>query len=179
MNYPLQHTKQRRLFSLLDWRYRKFTHVLTIVFSIEVKNMRNWILFLSVMQNGTRSGKMILVRSMGSPSRKKVPAKVMWYFPVILCLKRFFRNKSNAKLMQWHKEERKKDQMLRHHADGSQWRNVDRDFLDFDNDPRNIRFGLSTDGMNPFGEWGSSHSTWPVILCMFNLPSWLCLKRKY
>jgi len=25
----------------------------------------------------------------------------------------------------------------------------------FDKDPRNRRFGLSTDGMNPFGEWGS------------------------
>ena len=33
--------------------------------------------------------------------------------------------------------------------------------------------------MNPFGEWGSSHSTWPMTLYMFNLPSWLCLKRKY
>ena len=68
---------------------------------------------------------------------------------------------------------------MRHPADGSQWRNVDRQFPDFDNDPRNIRFGLSTDGMNPFGEWGSSHSTWPVTLCMFNLPYWLCMKRKY
>ena len=56
---------------------------------------------------------------------------------------------------------------------------MDRDFSDFDIDPRNIKFDLSTDGMNPFGEWGSSHSTWPVTLCMFNLPSWLCMKRKY
>ena len=24
-----------------------------------------------------------------------------------------------------------------------------------------------------------SHSTWHVTLCMFNLPSWLCIKRKY
>ena len=72
---PLQHTKQRRLFALLDWRYRKFTHVLTIVFSIEAKNMRNWMLVLSVMQNGTRSGKMILVRSTGSPSKKKFPLR--------------------------------------------------------------------------------------------------------
>jgi hypothetical protein len=56
---------------------------------------------------------------------------------------------------------------------------MDREFLDFDNDARNIRFGLSTDGMNPFSEWGSSHSTWPLTLCMFNLPSWLCMKRKY
>ena len=68
---------------------------------------------------------------------------------------------------------------MRHPADGSQWRNVDRQFPDFDSDPRNIRFDLSTDGMNPFGKWGSSYSTWPVTLYMFNLPSWLCMKRKY
>ena len=49
----------------------------------------------------------------------------------------------------------------------------------FDNDPRNIRFALSADGMNPYGEFGSAHSTWPVTLCMFNLPPWLCLKRKF
>jgi len=55
----------------------------------------------------------------GEPVKKKVPAKVMWYFPVIPHLNRFFRNKSNAKLMRWHKEERKQDQMLRHPADGS------------------------------------------------------------
>ena len=63
----------KRLFALLDWRYRKFTHVITIVFSIEAKNMRNWMLVLSVMQNGTRSDKMILVMSMGSPPSKKFP----------------------------------------------------------------------------------------------------------
>ena len=115
----------------------------------------------------------------GESAREKVPAKVMWYFPIIPRLKRLFRNNTNAKLMGWHKEERKKDQLMRHPTNGSQWRNVDRQFPDFDSDPRNIRFGLSTDGMNPFGEWGSSHSTWHVTLCMFNLPSWLCMMRKY
>jgi hypothetical protein len=33
--------------------------------------------------------------------------------------------------------------MLRHPADGLKWRNIDEEFLDFDNDARNIRFGLS------------------------------------
>jgi hypothetical protein len=33
--------------------------------------------------------------------------------------------------------------------------------------------------MNPFGENRSVHSTWPVILTMYNLPTWLCHKRKY
>jgi hypothetical protein len=33
--------------------------------------------------------------------------------------------------------------------------------------------------MNPFGETSNSHSTWPVTLCIYNLPSWLCMKCKF
>jgi hypothetical protein len=40
-------------------------------------------------------GKMILVMSTGSQPRKKISAKVMWYFPIIH-LKRLFRNKIHA-----------------------------------------------------------------------------------
>ena len=43
---------------------------------------------------------------------------------------------------------------------------MDRTFPTFANDARNIRFGLSTDDMNPFGEQSSGHSTCPVTLCM-------------
>ena len=111
--------------------------------------------------------------------RKRVPAKVMWYAPIIPRLKRLFQNKEHAKLLRWHKEDRKKDVMLRHPADGSQWRKIDREFPTFADDARNLRFGLSTDGFNPFGEQSSSHSTWPVTLCIYNLPPWLCMKRKF
>jgi hypothetical protein len=52
--------------------------------------------------------------------RKRIPAKVMWYAPIIPRLKRLFRNKQHVKLLQWHKEDRKVDDMLRHPADGSQ-----------------------------------------------------------
>jgi len=55
----------------------------------------------------------------GMRVKKRVPAKVMWYFPLIPRLKRLFMNKTNAKLMRWHKEERKQDNMLRHPTDGS------------------------------------------------------------
>ena len=54
----------------------------------------------------------------GECPRKRVPAKLMWYSPIIPHLKRLFRNKDNGKLMRWHKEERKQDSMLRHPADG-------------------------------------------------------------
>jgi hypothetical protein len=76
-------------------------------------------------------------------------------------------------------EDRKKDEMLRHPADGSQWRKIERKFPRFAGDARNLWFGLSTDGMNPFGEQSCSHSTWPVTLCIYNLPPWLCMKRKF
>jgi hypothetical protein len=69
--------------------------------------------------------------------------------------------------------------MLHHPADGIQWRNFDRKQKDFAVEVRNIRFELSTNGMNPFGETGSSHSTWHVTLYIYNLPSWLCMKHKF
>jgi hypothetical protein len=50
---------------------------------------------------------------------------------------------------------------------------------EFSNDPRNIIFGLSTDGMNSFGEMRNPRSTWSVIMCIYNLTPWLCHKRKY
>ena len=101
--------------------------------------------------------------------RKRIPAKVMWYAPIILRLKRLFRNKEHAKLLRWHKEDRKVDNMLRHPADGSQWRAINREFLEFANDTRNLRFALSTDDINPFGEQNSSHSTWPITLSIYNI----------
>jgi hypothetical protein len=51
-------------------------------------------------------------------TRKRVPAKVMWYAPIIPRLKRLFGNKEHAKLLRWHMEDRMKDDKLRHPADG-------------------------------------------------------------
>ena len=80
--------------------------------------------------------------------------------------------------MWWHAQGRKKDGMLRHPADGMQWRNFDTKYKEFKNEVRNIRFGLSTNMMNPFGDTGHTHNTWLVTLCIYNLPSWLCMKCK-
>jgi hypothetical protein len=106
-------------------------------------------------------------------------AKVVWYFPIIPRFKRLFANPKDAKLLRWHEEERKRDGKLRHPADSPQWRNIDRHFREFGGESRNLRFGLSTDGMSPFGSMSSRHSTWPVLLCIYNLPPWLCMKRRY
>ena len=89
----------------------------------------------------------------------------MWYAPIIPRLKRLFQNKEYAKAMRWHREDRKKDGKLRAPADGSRWRKIERKYWeDFAGDARNIWFGLSADGINPFGEQSNNHSTWPVTM---------------
>ncbi|XP_071687302.1 uncharacterized protein [Rutidosis leptorrhynchoides] len=107
------------------------------------------------------------------------PAKLLWYLPIIPRLKRLFANEKDAKLLHWHAEDRKNDGKMRHVADSLQWKNFDKDFEEFGDEIRNIRFGLSSDGINPFGDLSSRHITWPVLLCIYNLPPWLCMKRKY
>ena len=110
---------------------------------------------------------------------KRPPKKVVWYFPIIPRLKRLFANEKIAKLMRWHAEKRMNDGKLRHLADGSQWRAIDSRYKTFKIEIRNVRFRLSTDGMNPFSMVSTNHSTWPVTLCIYILPPWLCMKRTY
>jgi hypothetical protein len=59
--------------------------------------------------------------------------------------------------------------MIRHPADATQWRNIDSQNPEFAIDPRNIRIAMSTNGMNPFMN-SSTHSTWPIVLRILNLP---------
>ena len=48
----------------------------------------------------------------------------------------------------------------------------------FANEARNLRLGLSTDGFNPFGNLSSTYSCWPVMLVIYNLPPFLCMKKE-
>ena len=60
-----------------------------------------------------------------------------------------------------------------------QWKKIDSLFLDFGVEQRNLRLGLATDGMNPFGNLSTNHTSWPVLLTIYNLSPWLCMKCKY
>ena len=84
-----------------------------------------------------------------------------------------------ADSLRWHEEKRSKDGKLRHPADGLAWKDFDRVHPDFTLDCRNVRLGLSSDGFNPFRTMSISHSTWPVMLMIYNLPPWMCMKFEY
>jgi hypothetical protein len=104
--------------------------------------------------------------------KRKIPALVMWYLPVINHLKCVFSNPRDAELVRWHSEKlRENDEHIRHPADGTQWKIFDLQYPQFGAGSRNIRFALSTDGMNPFGEKRIVHNTWSIILVMYNIPT--------
>jgi hypothetical protein len=95
-------------------------------------------------------------------------------------LKRVFSNPRDAELVRWHSEKRRKNnEEIQHPADGTQWKIFDLQYKQFGSKSRNIRFALSTNGMNPFGENRTVHNTWSVIIVMYNLLTWLYHKRKY
>jgi len=82
-----------------------------------------------------------------------------------------------ASHMKWHYDQRTKDGVLRHPADGESWKTFDERYPEFALDPRNVRLGLASDGFNPFGNMSNSYSTWPVMLVPYNLPPWMSMKQ--
>lgn len=124
--------------------------------------------------------------------RKGRPTKIVWYLPMGSRFERWFQNLKDAVRLVYHDPSEKmydpdgeyrtdntEAGILKHPADAAQWRTLDAEFPDFAGDPRNLRLGLSTDGINSFGNMSSTHSTWPVIIFVYNLPPWLIMKKKY
>ncbi|XP_050206738.1 uncharacterized protein LOC126656261 [Mercurialis annua] len=110
-------------------------------------------------------------------ANRKKPAKVLRYFPLIPRLQRLFISKKTSTDMRWHVMGRIEDGMLRHPADGVAWKAFDAQFPNFSSDPRNVRFGLSSDGFNPFRTMSTNYSTWPVMLIPYNMSPWICMKQ--
>ena len=104
---------------------------------------------------------------------------MLWYIPIIPRFKRLFSIEKDAENLRWHAEGRKKNSLLKHSVDSPEWKNIYMKFRSFGNEVRNLRLGLCTDGMNPFDTLSAQHSTWPILLVIYNLPPWMCMKRKY
>ncbi|KAL3676120.1 hypothetical protein R1sor_026068 [Riccia sorocarpa] len=81
--------------------------------------------------------------------------------------------------MTWHKEHRSDDGVMRLVVDSPAVRHVEQTWPMFGRDPRHLRFGLASDGVSPYGVKSSSHSTWPVVLTNYNVPSWLASKKGF
>ncbi|KAL0300328.1 UNVERIFIED_CONTAM: hypothetical protein Sangu_3127200 [Sesamum angustifolium] len=70
-------------------------------------------------------------------------------------LQRLFVNKDLAENMRWHKEKLvHENDVMRHPNDSELWRDFDKSYPLFADDPRNIRIGLASNRFNPFGPKG-------------------------
>lgn len=111
--------------------------------------------------------------------RKKIPMKILRYFPLKPRLQRLYMSSKIASDMTWHEEDRINDGLLRHPADSQAWKKLDELYPSFALEPRNVRLGLASDGFNPFGNMSIAHSTWPVVLVPYNLPPWMSMKKSF
>ncbi len=81
-----------------------------------------------------------------------------------------------AKLLTWHRDGTSLDGLIQSVANSMAWKHINEKWPKFANDAHNIRLGLALDGLNPFGDLSSRHSTWPATLLNYNLPPWLVTK---
>jgi hypothetical protein len=81
--------------------------------------------------------------------------------------------------MGWSAANASSDNVLRVVSDCKQWKHIDETWPEFGREPRNLRLGLATDGINPYGRQSASWSTWPLVLINYNLPPWLLMKTSH
>ncbi|XP_052181209.1 uncharacterized protein LOC127794273 [Diospyros lotus] len=113
-----------------------------------------------------------------SSKRQKtcVPYKKMHYFPLTPRLLRLYASNSTAAEMRWHADHVVEDGVMRHPSDSPAWIHFNQTHREFAAEKRNVRLGLCTDGFQPFGQSGKQYSCWPVIVTVYNLPPWMCMK---
>jgi hypothetical protein len=84
-----------------------------------------------------------------------------------------------ARDLTWHAQGPVNNGKLSHPRDSPSWKLVDNTWKDFGKESRNLRLALSADGINPHKTLSSKYSCWPVTLITYNLPSYLCMSRKF
>ncbi|XP_043694262.1 uncharacterized protein LOC122644969 [Telopea speciosissima] len=109
--------------------------------------------------------------------KSKAPTKTLRHFPLIPRLQRLYKSSVTSSEMRWHKDGRMDDGKIRHPADVEAWKDLDRLHPTFSADPRNVRLGLSSDGFNLLNDIKNSYSIWPVIVVLYNLSPWKCMKQ--
>jgi hypothetical protein len=91
------------------------------------------------------------VKVRGKNGNRGGPVRVAWYFSVIAHLKRMFATKKEVELLQWHKKARKKLGNAKLGTPQMQHNGVTLIPKWFVDDCRYIRFIISSNNVNPFG----------------------------
>ncbi|XP_026455351.1 uncharacterized protein LOC113356433 [Papaver somniferum] len=109
----------------------------------------------------------------------QVAQKTLSHIPVIARLKRLYRIPWIAEAMLWHSRAQKDINLMRHPVDSSSLCRADNFCPEFTKEARNVTLGIATDGFNPNGCFCLNYSCWSVILCPYNHPTSMCMKREF
>jgi hypothetical protein len=110
---------------------------------------------------------------------KRVPRKVLHHIPIIPCLQRLFMCESIAQFMDYHARNRSGYGFLRMPTDGSAFMEIEEKWVDFKDEPCNVRLSLAAGDVNPLGELRSIYSVWPFFVINNNIPPWMSIKREH
>ena len=112
--------------------------------------------------------------------RKKIPQKILRYFSLISRLQRLYISTKIAEEMRWHYEQQVlEENILSHPTNSLVWKDFDAKHPHFASYPRNIQLGLAIKGFNPFGNLRIFYTMWPVMLVVYNILSWKCMKESF
>ena len=114
-----------------------------------------------------------------SQKGKPIPNQVLRYLPFTPRLQRLYAMKETAEKMSWYASHHTEDGFMSHPSDAEAWKHFDRTFPEFASEVRNVRLCLCSDGFSPFGKFGKTYSTWPVILTPYNLPPEMCMQTRF
>ncbi|XP_020271058.1 uncharacterized protein LOC109846247 [Asparagus officinalis] len=124
--------------------------------------------------------KRIIYKKKAHANKNDIPVKVVRYFPVIQRLQRLYKCKKTAVAMTWHDRAIPSEHgKMSHPRDSPAWKDFDKLHTIFSQDPRNIRLGLASDGFCPFSFNSNPHSSWPIIMMIYNLSLWLAMNQSY
>ena len=111
------------------------------------------------------------------PGSQKVPFAVTRYFPIIPKMERLYKCPQVAELLDHFGDDEPAGNVMHSVADSFQWREVNRMYPELKKLSENLRLGLIADGVCPHGNQSSKHSTWIVLIAIYNFPPWLATKK--
>ena len=111
------------------------------------------------------------------PGSNRIPQRVVRYFDVVKHLLRMFKCPEIAKYMTWYATHKSTSRKMRSVADSLQWKSIDRMYPDFAEVLTNLRLGLVGDGIIPYKNNALKHSTFVLLITIYNLPPWLLTKK--
>ena len=101
------------------------------------------------------------------------------WFPLLPRILHIYRAKRLSELQTWHAKNRSTDGKMRLVIDSPAHHFIETQWCKFATDSRNIRLGMATDGISPFGTMRSKYSLWPVVMMNYYIPPWLAIKKGY